>query len=100
MPKSTSPRRPQPSERTKLLVWSRAAGRCAFCNRLVTENEDLGEAVPIGELAHNVGWSPASPRGTSALDSEQRRSADNLLLLCRNCHRPVDDGGVVGRFTV
>jgi hypothetical protein len=65
----------------------------------VTENEDLGEVVPIGELAHNVGWSAASPRGESSLDPEQRRAAENLLLLCRNCHKPVDDGGVVGRYT-
>jgi hypothetical protein len=67
---------------------------------MVTENEELGEAVPIGELAHNVGWSSASPRGSSALSTERRRAADNLLLLCRNCHKPADDGGVTGRFTV
>jgi hypothetical protein len=96
---SSSASRPQPSERSKLLVWARAAGRCTFCNRLVTENENLGELVPIGELAHKVGWSATSPRGTSPLDAEQRRSPDNLLLLCRNCHKPVDDGGVVGRYT-
>lgn len=92
--------RPEPTESTRRLVWAAAAGRCTFCNRLVTENEDLGVEVPIGELAHNVGWGEGSPRGDSDLDEEERRSASNLLLLCRNCHKPADDGGVIGHFTV
>lgn len=92
--------RQNPTERTKLLVWAAAAGRCTFCNCLVTENEDLGEAVPIGELAHNVGWGKNSPRGASTLTEEERRLAENFVLTCRNCHKPVDDKGVVGRYTV
>jgi hypothetical protein len=67
---------------------------------LVFENEDLGLAVPIGDLAHNVGWGPNSPRGDAELDEEQRREADNVLLLCRNCHKPIDDAGVIGLYTV
>jgi len=97
---SPSSTRPEPTEQTRRLVWAAAAGRCTFCNRLVTENEDLGVAVPIGELAHNVGWGGDSPRGDSDLGDEVRRAADNLLLLCRNCHKPADDGGVIDRFTV
>lgn len=92
--------RKEPSARTRLTVWARSAGRCTFCNRLVTENEEVGEEVPIGELAHNVGWGDGSPRGNSSLTEEQRREAANLLLLCRNCHKPIDDGGVVGRYSV
>lgn len=92
--------RPEPSERTRLRVWAAAAGRCTFCNRVVTENDDLGLEVPIGELAHNVGWSDNSPRGESDLVRDARRQADNLLLLCRNCHKPADDGGVLGLYTV
>lgn len=94
------PARPAIPERQKLLVWAAAAGRCTFCNRLVTENEDLGEAVPIGELAHNVGWGGDSPRGDSDLTPTERSGSDNLLLLCRNCHKPADDSGVVGRYGV
>lgn len=89
-----------PTERTKVAVWAAAAGRCTFCNRLVLGNEDLGLAVPIGELAHNVGWGEKSPRGESDLSPEQRRQADNLILLCRTCHKPIDDKGIVGLYTV
>ena len=58
-------KRPHLNPRTEIAVWAAAAGRCTFCNRLVTENEDLGLIVPIGELAHNIGWSKGSPRGNS-----------------------------------
>jgi 5-methylcytosine-specific restriction endonuclease McrA len=96
------PTRKEPSERTKCIVWGRAAGRCTLCNRVVTENDELGEPVPIGELAHNVGATSAagSPRGKSVLTRDQRAEADNLFLLCRTCHKPVDDGGQVGRWTI
>ena len=87
MKESTSARL-DPTERTKLLLWGAAAGRCTLCNRSVLENEDLGIPVPIGELAHAVGAEDGSPRGTSDLTPEERRQPDNLLLLCRNCHKP------------
>src|SRR5665811_912701 len=99
MKESTSARL-DPTERTKLLLWGAAAGRCTLCNRSVLENEDLGIPVPIGELAHAVGAENGSPRGASGLSEEERRHPDNLLLLCRNCHKPVDDGGYVGLYSV
>ena len=95
-----SEKRPRLNTRVEIAVWAAAAGRCTFCNRLVTENEDTGLVVPIGELAHNVGWGKGSPRGTSSKSIEERSRADNLLLLCRNCHKPTDDKGVIGCYTV
>jgi hypothetical protein len=99
MPEEVESRK-DPSERTKCLVWGAAAGRCTLCNQVVLFNEDLGEPVPIGELAHNVGATTKSPRGESDLDRGERAEAENLLLVCRNCHKPVDDGGQLGRWTV
>lgn len=84
----------------RVAVWAAAAGRCTFCNRWVLEDEALGEPVPIGELAHNVGWSENSPRGAAELEGPERQAAENLLLVCRSCHKPVDDGGVAGRYTI
>lgn len=82
------------------MVWAMAAGRCTLCNRIVTENDDLGEVVSIGELAHNVGWSSNSPRGKADFEEGDRRAAKNLILLCRNCHKPTDSESVVDRYTV
>lgn len=92
--------RPKITELNRVLVWARSAGRCTFCNTSVVESAELGEPVPIGELAHNVGWSESSPRGDDPLLLDQRGNASNLILACRNCHKPIDDGGVVGRYTV
>jgi hypothetical protein len=93
-------RRPHLNPRIEIAVWAAAAGRCTFCNRLVTENEDLGLVVPIGELAHNIGWGKGSPRGNSSKNLAERSDADNLLLLCRNCHKPVDDKGMIGLYSI
>src|SRR4051794_27455872 len=87
--KKSPAKRPPIPERERILVWAAAAGRCTFCNSLLTENEDLGLAVPIGQLAHNVGWSKSSPRGEDSLDLASRQDAANLLLLCGSCHKPV-----------
>lgn len=94
------PRRPVPTQNTKLMAWARAAGRCTFCNRIVSENVDLGEITSIGELAHIVGWADTSPRGKSDLNDDDRRATKNLILLCRTCHKPIDEDGVKGRYTV
>lgn len=96
----SSATRPPISDRDKLAVYASAAGRCTFCNRIVIENDELGLSVPIGELAHNVGWGKKSPRGDSAMSEAERAKASNLLLLCRNCHKPIDDKGVIGKYTV
>jgi len=94
-------RRPAIPTGESFKVWLDAAGRCTFCNELVLENEELGEPVKIGELAHNVGWGDDSPRGAdSELTESERQLAENLALACRSCHKPIDDGGVVGRYTV
>jgi SMODS-associated and fused to various effectors sensor domain len=95
-----SAKRPRIDPKVERAVWAAAAGRCTFCNRLVSENEDTGTLASIGELAHNVGWSKSSPRGNSSKTSEERSGADNLILLCRNCHKPVDDQGVIGCYSV
>lgn len=97
---STTSKRPSIPEATRIFVWARAAGRCTLCNALVTENEDLGELVGIGEIAHNVGWGKGSPRGESELSAEERAAAGNLILLCRNCHKPIDAKGAIGRYSV
>lgn len=55
--------------------------------------------MPIGELAHNVGATSGSPRGESSIDRDSRALRENLLLICRNCHKPVDEDGQLGRWT-
>lgn len=93
-------RRPKIPVEEALPVWVAAAGRCTFCNAYVLESEPLGIPVLIAELAHIVGWSPTSPRGDDPLPLEDRQKAENLMLACRNCHKPIDQKSVLDLYTV
>ena len=88
-----------PTESTRIRIWAEAAGRCAICNANVLDSEPMGELVNLGELAHIVGATEGSPRGKSILSEEERRSPENLILLCEACHKPVDAKEVRDRYT-
>src|SRR5437763_497669 len=94
--------RPAIPERDQIRLWAANAGRCLLCNEVVTEDERLGTLVPIGEMAHIVGagTGPKSPRGEADLGLALRQKAENLMLLCRNCHKSPDDGGHIGEFSI
>lgn len=80
-------------ERVARRVWVASGGRCTMCNRYLVDEEVTGQNVMIGQLAHIVGWSTAagSPRGTDELPGPQRNEADNLMLLCYDQHKVIDD---------
>ena len=45
----------------------------------------------IGEVAHIHAASDGGPRANTSLSQEERREAKNLILLCRKCHKIIDD---------
>ncbi|WP_290725115.1 NACHT domain-containing protein [Fibrobacter sp. UBA2449] len=53
-------------------------------NPLVTEDNQ------IGEIAHICAASPDGPRYDSKMTDDERRSIDNLILLCETCNKLVD----------
>jgi hypothetical protein len=55
----------------------------------VTEG-DYDPVCLIGEMGHIAASSNAGPRAHIALDMRARDNYENLILLCRNCHRKVD----------
>lgn len=46
--------------------------------------------VNIADLAHIIGQSENGPRGESTLTLEERDSANNIVLLCKICHKAID----------
>lgn len=78
------------------ILWAKAAGRCSMtgCGKqLITKASD---AVPsknslIGENCHIIGEKETSPRGKSILSEKDRNRYPNLILLCRNHHKIIDD---------
>lgn len=81
------------ADRTALRVWVAAGGRCTMCNRHLLGDEYTGTDVLVGQLAHIVGWTttPGSPRGQGPLPVTDRNLEDNLMLLCYDQHRVIDN---------
>jgi hypothetical protein len=65
---------------------------------LVFDGLDTDDESLVGEAAHIVAAEPSGPRGVSDLTPEQRNKYANLILLCNNHHKQIDDQ--VNYFTV
>lgn len=77
------------------LLWARSAGRCEFddCNELIYRSSVTQEPVNVGEMAHIYSFSEKGPRGWKDFwgRSEDLNSAENLILVCRKCHKLIDE---------
>ncbi len=83
------------SEKTRKILWARSGNRCALCRcELTTSGLDGSAATVLGEECHIVGRQPAGPRGMSEANPGADHY-DNLILLCRNCHKLVDSNPAV-----
>jgi hypothetical protein len=58
---------------------------------LVVDETETDDPSIIGEEAHIVAQKDDGPRGLSDLSIEQRDRFENLILLCRNHHKVIDD---------
>jgi hypothetical protein len=73
-------------------LWARAAGRCEFdgCNRAVFKSPVTQEQVNISEKAHIYSFSEKGPRGHGPLTKKQINQLSNLMLVCHDCHKKID----------
>jgi 5-methylcytosine-specific restriction endonuclease McrA len=75
-------------------LWARAAGRCQFngCNRPLYKSPVTQERVNISEKAHIYSFSPAGPRGRGphARNTAHLNDIENLMLVCHDCHKTID----------
>jgi hypothetical protein len=82
------------SLKTHKMLWGRSGSRCAFpeCKKILIEDKtDTDNESLIGEEAHIVAKCQDGPRGKSELNLRERDSYDNLILLCKNHHKIIDD---------
>ena len=81
------------SIRAQKTLWGRAAGRCSFpdCRIEVFFEEEASNPTLIGENCHIVAEKDDGPRGDPNFLEAQRNSYSNLILLCRNHHKVIDD---------
>lgn len=80
------------TSKTRKMLWGRSGNRCAICRRELVMSASQGESDSvIGEECHIVAREKKGPRGDSTLPDEFRDRPDNLILLCRNHHKIIDD---------
>jgi len=76
------------------ILWARSAGRCQFngCNRILYKSSTTQEKVNIAEKAHIFSISERGPRGWGPFitNKNELNELDNLLLVCHNCHKTID----------
>ena len=86
-------RGPSPSMPTLMALCARAAGRCQFkgCNRVLFR--DMVSLVTFNNtnVAHIVASSPNGARGDVQKSHALSNSLDNLMLMCADHHKLVDD---------
>ena len=77
----------------KTHLWQNSRGMCAYpgCRKKLSlpGNENDGP-VTIGEVAHIFAYSSGGPRPNPDMNTQAANDYNNLILLCRNHHREVD----------
>lgn len=81
-------------------LWFEAHGRCEMCNKPLYRDGLTMMDVNLGEYAHIIGDSPNGPRGHFLWSKKKSMDKDNLILLCKDHHKVIDDAGGVKMFGV
>jgi hypothetical protein len=94
MPELKSPR-----DSTIRKLFALSMNQCAFPD-CKTEIIDPTTSTILGEICHICAQSSGGPRYDPEQTSEERHSFENLVLLCRNHHKVIDDLENLHRFTI
>lgn len=80
------------SAKDRKLLWSRAHNACAICRKSLTDFADSTDlpGIVLGEEAHIIAQREDGPRGREG-DREDIDRYDNLILLCADDHKRVDE---------
>ncbi|HGI7032721.1 TPA: HNH endonuclease [Klebsiella aerogenes] len=76
------------SDRDTLLLYSKSAGLCNYCKKDVL-NQIYNDTSNLGERAHIYGKNEGSARYVPEMENNDTYS--NLILLCREHHKLIDD---------
>lgn len=76
------------------ILCTKSGNRCAMpdCRKILTKNKKMNDPHSmLGEAAHIKGRNPNSARYDEKMTEKERDSYENLILVCRNCHKVMDD---------
>lgn len=81
------------SNKEKLILMAKTAGRCQFegCNKIIYEDWLTKEQLNFGEYAHIIASSPNGPRGDKKLSKELNKDISNIMILCPTHHKLIDN---------
>lgn len=74
------------SEETKRIIAGRVGYRCCFpgcAQETIGPNTEMEKRTSLGEAAHITAAAPGGARYDSSITSEQRKSAENGIWMCR-----------------
>ncbi|MDD5567671.1 MAG: HNH endonuclease [Candidatus Omnitrophica bacterium] len=87
-------KRKTPPAKDLKILYIRSGNRCAIpsCRKelVINKTTEDGESI-IGEAAHIKGEREGAARYDSAMTDEQRNCHENLIFVCRDCHKIIDD---------
>ena len=81
------------SDKTRLILWTRAAGRCQYegCNKSLLGDIISGaEGLNTAYVAHIVARAPEGPRGDPVQSAQLADDIENVMLMCDTHHRLID----------
>lgn len=68
-----------------------SGGRCELCTEQLIFFKDENTVSNIAQIAHINGLNPGSKRYDKNIKSSMRNQQANLMVLCPNCHKKIDD---------
>lgn len=77
------------SDKTRKFLWAKSGNRCAICKTELITGTDASEEFNVGEECHIVSSKKGGPR--HLLNLQDYNNYENLLLLCRNHHKEIDE---------
>lgn len=87
---------------TIVKLFVNSGGRCSFngCNKFLLKDSLTLREYNASNIAHIVAKSLNGPRGNSKLPLEKRNNIDNLMLVCRDHHKLIDDNNHIKKYPV
>lgn len=84
-------RKPIPIK-TQRILFAQSGGICSMpdCNIPIVINEN-DDKTNIAELAHIEAYKPGGARFNPQLSEDERNAEENLMVVCKNCHKKIDD---------
>jgi len=94
--------RPAIPKKTQIKLWTAAGGRCEFlgCNKLLWQDELTIREMNRSNIAHIISWKPSGPRGDGKKSAELAVSFENLMLVCLDHGKLIDDKNYEKEFSV